>query len=148
MILSTLSDLRHYAALNPLFGDVVKFLYSHDLDNMPTGKTQIVGDDLFLNIVDAKPRTRREAKLETHRQYIDIQIPLDGVEEHGWTPLAKLPEAPYDADNDIAFYDNEPGIFYTLRPHQCAIYFPEDGHAPAICNQTTRKAIFKVKVAE
>lgn len=148
MILTTLDGLHHYAALNPLFVDVLKFLADHDLDNMPTGKTSIVGDDLFLNIVDAKPRARRDAKLETHRQYIDIQIPLDGVEEHGWTPLSKLAEAPYDAESDISFYPDEPGIFYTLLPHQCAIYFPEDGHAPAICNQTTRKAIFKVKVKD
>ena len=32
------------------------------------------------NFSQTKPKTKEEAKLETHNQFIDIQIPLSGVE--------------------------------------------------------------------
>ena len=153
MIVDSIEQLRRYAALNPRFAVVAEFLRTHDLATMPDGKHQIQGDDLFVNIQDAPAKTRFEARFETHRQMIDIQIPVSGTEEHGWTPLADLPEAAYDPAIDMTLHDPEqpesiPSLastYYTLRPGQFAIYFPSDGHAPAITSTTLRKAIFKVK---
>lgn len=147
MIIDTLSNLERYASLNPLFPEVIKFINQHPLDTLPLGKHAILGDDLFVNIVDAQPKQRPEARLETHRQMIDIQVPLSGTEEHGWSPLSSLPEAAYDEASDISFYDGAASIYYHVSPMQMTIYFPEDAHAPAITPVTLRKAIFKVRVS-
>ena len=83
MVIDTLEQLKAYANLNPLFGEVVAFLESHDLNTMECGKYPIKGDDLFLNLTVAKAKMPDEAVMETHRKMIDIQIPISTAETYG-----------------------------------------------------------------
>lgn len=145
MILDTLDKLQHYAALNPLFPEVLRFLAEHPLDTLAPGRHDILGDDLYVNIQDASPRGRAEAKLESHQRMVDIQIPLSASEEMGYTPLCDLPKAEYNAQKDISFYSETPQTYFTVKPNQFVIFFAHDGHAPAISPKEFRKAIFKVK---
>lgn len=147
MVIDTLDKLNSYTSMNPLFGDVVEFLKSHDLNTLECGKYPIKGDDLFLNLTTAKGKTPEEAVLETHRRMIDIQIPISASETYGYTPLCNLPEAGYDEGKDIT---KLPGIaadsYVTCQPGMFAIFFPQDGHAPCISPEPEiKKAIFKVK---
>ena len=148
MIIDTLENLGKYVALNPLFADVVAFLAQNDLDKLDEGKHLIKDKDLFVNIQAAKGRSCEAATLETHRDMIDIQIPLDGEETFGYTPLCDLPSFEYNAEKDITKYgDTMAQTYVTLKPGQMAIFFPQDGHAPCISDkETIKKAIFKVKV--
>jgi YhcH/YjgK/YiaL family protein len=145
MILDTLDNLKMYTGLNPLFPKVVEFIQSHDLSSMPLCKTAIIGDELYLTIADAQPKSQEEAVVETHRQMIDIQIPLSGTETHGFAPLSSLEEATYQEQDDISFYTRPPQTFLSVCPGEFVIFFPQDGHAPAITPVVLRKAIFKVK---
>lgn len=148
MIIDTLDNLGKYVALNPLFAEVVEFLKSHDLNTMEAGKYPIKDKDLFLNLTLAKGRTKEVATLETHINMIDIQIPLSCDETFGYTPLGDLPEFEYNAEKDITKYGTTLAQTYvTLKPYQMGIFFPQDGHAPCISeNSEIKKAIFKVKV--
>ena len=154
MIIDSIEVLDRYEGLNPLFKLVVDFIRKTDLTTLPTGKTVIQGDNLYVNVTDAPIKGRDEARFETHRDMIDIQIPFDAPEEHGLAPVATVPQARYDESNDMTLHDPEPGVsnealastYFTLKPGQFAIYFPTDGHAPAITTTGLRKAIFKVKV--
>ena len=101
MIVDTLENLEKYVSLNPLFAEVVKFLKENDLNELEDGKHSIVGNDLFVNITTAHGKTVDEAVFETHKNMLDIQIPLDNEETYGYLPLAKLPEAEYNAENDV-----------------------------------------------
>jgi YhcH/YjgK/YiaL family protein len=78
---------------------------------------------------------------------IDIQIPLDGEETFGYTPLKDLPDFEYNAEKDITKYGATMAQTYvTCKPGQMAIFFPQDGHAPCITGfPEIKKAIFKVK---
>lgn len=147
MIIDTLDNLGRYVGLNALFADVVEFIKNKDLESMEPGKYVINGNDLFVNIDIAKGKTQDEAVLETHREMIDIQIPLDGPETYGYTPLCDLPEYEYNAEKDITKYGNTAAQTYvTLKPGQMVIFFPQDGHAPCISeNAAIKKAIFKVR---
>lgn len=147
MIIDTLENLVKYEAVNPLFKEVVKFIENNDLMSLPEGKHIIKGDDLFVNIQVAKGKTPDEAVLESHRKMIDIQIPIDGMETYGYTPLCNLPEAEYSQEKDMSKY---PGImaesFIDCQPGMFAVFFPQDGHAPCITMAPQiKKAIFKVK---
>ncbi len=147
MVIDTLDNLAKYEGLNPLFKDVVDFLKKNDLNKLEAGKHLIKGSDLFVNITTAKGRTPDEAVLETHVKMIDIQIPLDGSETYGYTPLCRLPETPYNAEKDITKYEGMAESFIDCQPGMFAIFFPQDGHAPCISmNPEIKKAIFKVKV--
>ena len=147
MIIDTLDNLGKYVALNPLFAEVVEFLEKNNLEAMADGKYPIKGQDLFLNLTTAQGKGPDEAVLETHVKMIDIQIPIDGPETYGFTPLEHLPEAGYDEEKDITMY---PGLmaenFIDCQPGMFAVFFPQDGHAPCISMfPQIRKAIFKIK---
>ncbi len=145
MILDHISSFSKYNSLNPLFAKVAEYIGQIDLGQLPLGRHEILGDDLFVNIVDAKPKSREAARIETHDAMIDIQIPISAGEQMGWTPRHYLVEAPYNADDDITFYEGLAQTYFIVEPGQFVIFFPNDGHAPAITDNTLRKAIFKVK---
>ena len=153
MIVDTLDRLDRYTGLNPRFALVVDFLRKNDLSQLQPGIHPIDGDDVYVNIQNAPAKTRQEARFETHRRMIDIQVPISASEEHGWAPLEALPVSEYDEKVDMTFHDPVPPAtpdsvaqtYFTLCPGQFAIYFPTDGHAPAITTKALRKAIFKVK---
>lgn len=147
MIIDTLDNLAKYEAVNPLFKDVVAFLKENDLNTLEAGKHVIKGNDLFVNITTAKGKAPDEAVMETHKNMIDIQIPLDAPETYGYTPLCRLPEIPYNAEKDITKYpDLMAESFIDCQPGMFAIFFPQDGHAPCISMMPEiKKAIFKVK---
>lgn len=153
MIIDDLKAFDRYVGLNPLFAAVAEYLATTDLSVLPTGITRIQGDDLYINVQEAPVKSRQEARFETHQRMIDIQIPISGDEEHGWAPLHLLPEAPYNAETDMTLHDpaapqtpeDIATTYFTLRCGQFAIYFPTDGHAPAVTATGLRKAIIKVK---
>ena len=147
MIIDTLENLKKYESLNPLFPKVVAFLKANDLNVLETGKHEIEGKDLFVNIQMAKGKTPDEAVIETHDKMIDIQIPLSAAETFGYTPREALPAAEYNAEKDIT---KIPGLaaesYVTAQPGSFCIFFPQDGHAPCIAGiPEIKKAIFKVK---
>ena len=148
MVIDTLDNLKLYVGMNPLFAEVGKFIEENDLLALEEGKPLIKGKDLFVNITTAKGKMPDEAVMETHRNMIDIQIPLDEEETFGYLPLEDLPDdVPYNEEKDITKYPGIPGSSYvTCRPGMMAIFFPQDGHAPCIANVPgIKKAIFKVK---
>ena len=147
MIIDKLENLKNYASVNPLFPKVVEFVQQNDLNALETGKHEIVGKDLFVNIQMAKGRTPAEATIETHNNMIDIQIPLSDAETFGYTQRDALPEAEYNAEKDITKIPNLAADSYiTCQPGMMAIFFPQDGHAPCIAGvPEIKKAIFKVK---
>ena len=147
MIIDTIENLGKYVALNLLFADVVEFLKNNDLQTIEEGKHFIKDKDLFVNIQVAKGKTQEAAVLETHIEMIDIQIPITCEETFGYTPLCDLPDFEYNAEKDITKYgDTKAQTYVTVKPGQFVIFFPQDGHAPCIINQSEiKKAIFKVK---
>ena len=147
MVIDTLEHLEDYVSSNPLFKDVYDFLKDNDLTSLPEGKHEIKGEQLFVNVTTVKGKEPSDAVLEYHREMIDIQIPLSAPETYGYTPLADLPEAAFDADNDIAKVPGVPAQSYvTCTPGMFVIFFPQDAHAPCISMESElRKAIFKVK---
>ena len=147
MVIDTLENLEKYASLNPLFAQAIEFIKSHDLQAMEVGKTELKGKDLFVNIQQTKPKTKEEAKLEAHREYIDIQIPLSGTEVMGYTALKDCvpANAEFDAEKDIVFFEGLAESYMTVKPGTFTIFFPQDGHAPGITPDGVKKVIVKVK---
>lgn len=146
MVIDKIENLEKYASLNPLFSQAIEFLKSTDLNAHEIGKVKLQGDDLVVNFAQARSKTKEEAKLETHNRFIDIQIPLDGVEVMGYTPRADLPDAEYNAEKDITFYPGLAESYLTIKPGMFAIFFPEDGHAPGVTPDGVKKVIVKVLV--
>lgn len=147
MIIDTLDNLHKYTSLCPGLQAVVDYLSSHSLESLSDGRHAVAGEDVWVNVQTCQARSREEAPLEVHREMIDIQIPLDGQEEHGYSPLteATLLSASYDAQADISFLPIQPQDYFIVPAGQFVLYMPGEGHAPAITDRPLRKAVFKVK---
>jgi YhcH/YjgK/YiaL family protein len=149
MIIDTLENLKYYIPLNPLFADVVKFIEENDLLQLEAGKHEIKGKDLFVNIINQKGKTVDEAVMETHKNMLDIQIPLDGDETYGYMPLGDIAvKADYNAEKDLTKYPGqESSTFVNCHPGMFAMFLPQDGHTPCISKAPEfKKAVFKVKM--
>lgn len=146
MVVDKLENLEKYVSLNPLFAQAVEFLKSTDLDAHEIGKITLKEGELMVNFSQTRPKTKEEAKLETHNQFIDIQVPLSGVEVMGYTPRTDLPEEEYNAEKDITFYKGLAKDYLTITPGMFAIFFPQDGHAPGVTSDGVKKVIVKVRV--
>ncbi|MDR2146994.1 MAG: YhcH/YjgK/YiaL family protein [Tannerella sp.] len=148
MILDSLKNSGRYESLHPLFRKAFDFLKNTDFSTIEDGKVTTDDPRLFFSFSTVSGKEPKDAKLETHIQYIDIQTPISAAEIIGWKAKSELQTVlqPYDAEKDVAFSDDEPTSFSMLLPGQFAIFFPEDGHAPAIGKGAIRKIIAKIAV--
>ncbi|MBO5703318.1 MAG: YhcH/YjgK/YiaL family protein [Bacteroidaceae bacterium] len=146
MILTTLKDSDRYNSLHPYFKQVFDYIKQNDLANVEPGRITLIPEKLFINVCDAKLIERENQKLEVHRKYIDIHLPLSAPETIGWAPLNALGESenPFNETDDFALYPEEATIYFTVLPGQALIVYPEDAHAPIIGQGTLRKLIVKV----
>ncbi|MCF2737267.1 MULTISPECIES: YhcH/YjgK/YiaL family protein [Bacteroides] len=146
MIIDKLENIGMYASVNPLFAQAIEFLKSTDLNAHELGKVVLKEGELFVNFAAARPKTKDDAKIETHNNFIDIQIPLTGTELMGYMPRTDLAEAEYNAEKDVTFYPGHATDYLTVKPGMFAIFFPEDAHAPGVTEVELKKVIVKVRV--
>lgn len=83
MIIANITDREHYYSLHPKMKQLWDYILTHDLANSPTGRINIDGDRLFVNVDDSEMSPKEERPLEVHRRYIDVQIPLTASEKIG-----------------------------------------------------------------
>ena len=146
MIIDKLENIGMYASVNPLFAQAIEFLKSTDLNAHEPGKVVLKEGELFVNFAAARPKTKDDAKIETHNNFIDIQIPLTGTELMGYMPRTDLAEAEYNTEKDVTFYPCHATDYLTVKPGMFAIFFPEDAHAPGVTEVELKKVIVKVRV--
>lgn len=148
MILDSLENLKNYAGLSRNMAKAIEFILNTDLNSLHIGRNEVCGDEIFANVMEVQPRTKEEVPIEIHRKYIDIQIPLTNDEVMGYIPKAQLPEAEYNEQNDVALYPvGMPATDYVnVKRSMFTIFFPQDGHAPAVTPVKLKKVIVKVAV--
>lgn len=148
MILDNLKNTGMYENLHPRFKQAFEFLNNTDLVQFPLGKTELDGVALFVNVVEVEGKGADEAKMETHLQYIDIQVPVAASETMGWIAVNDLKHTTqeYNAEKDVAFFGDKASNFIVVQPGEFAIFFPEDAHQPGIATGSHKKVIVKVLV--
>jgi YhcH/YjgK/YiaL family protein len=148
MILDVLGNCDAYADLNPHFAKAFEFLRRNDLTNLPEGRHEVDGDNVYAVVAKGVGRKPEEAMIETHDRYIDIQYVVSGTDTMGWKPRRDLGPAADASEpaKDVAFYKDTPTVWSKVTPGMLAIYFPEDAHLPMISDSDLHKVIMKVAV--
>lgn len=150
MILGSLQNSERVEKLYPAFKKILSFIKTHNCAELPTGRIELDGEKVFLNVDDATLRKQDEQVLEVHRKYIDIHFPITDDEIVGWRDLASINVdslAPFDTEKDFAFYPQAAKTYFTVQPGEFYIMFPEDAHAPIIGEGYLRKIVAKVMVS-
>ena len=87
MIKDHINNAHYYDDLHPNFRSVLEILQSLNLDALQPGHIELDGKYVYININETNSKTKEEALLESHRQYIDIQMPLTNNETFGVKPI-------------------------------------------------------------
>ena len=132
---------------NKYYTQAIEFVKTHDLNEMPLGKYDLDEDNLWINIVETEMRSKEDAKLEIHKDFIDIQIPLSRDEQFGVKPKAECdhPIGEYDSVNDILFFCDSIEQIETIEIGKMIVFDTDTAHAPLIGKGRIRKAIIKVR---
>lgn len=146
ILVDTIEQAEKYYELHPAFKEAFEFLKQRTLADLPVGRNEINGDQLFCLVAKDMGRSRDEAKLEAHRKYIDIQYIISGTDEMGWIPTANCDsiDTSYDLNNDIEFFKDDPQTWTKVPAGSFAIFYPEDAHAPMVGTEEIHKVVVKV----
>lgn len=148
MIYSTIKESARIESLHPQFKKLFDFLKENDFLNQELGRTELDGNNLFINNVDSALYAAEERSLEAHKEYLDIQIPLDAPEIFGIKATADCKEikSAYNEEKDIVFFVDKPTNFVTVYPGEFIVLYPEDAHAPLIGEGKIRKLVVKIRI--
>ena len=129
MIMDRLERFRCYQRSVPELWDAVRFAERVQKEQLPPGKYPVGKGFAFVQ--EGNTRSFEEADFEVHRNYLDVQILLNGSEMWEYADRADLAvKTPY-----------EPGMFYLV--------YPDDGHKPC-CHEkeqtSYRKVVVKIKI--
>ena len=80
MIFDQLAHIKAYQGISRNLDTAIAFITSHNLQELPMGRTEINGTQVFLNKMEAETAPETAKQYEVHKKYMDIQIDLIGTE--------------------------------------------------------------------
>lgn len=155
MILGKISSLKRYKGINRDLDFAIDYIIEANLKNIPYGIHYINGNNFYLNRMKYMGKNWNDCFFESHDNYLDIHIVLDGKEFIGYTnidDLTLMESHPYDIENDLHKYYKE-----VVNPQMCrlekdsfAIMFPEDAHLSQLIinEEPIEKIVFKIKCSK
>lgn len=122
------------------------WIQEHRQDIPKNGEYEIDGQDLRALVQTVQVKAEAERAFESHRREIDLQCCFTGYETIAWAPTDSLTvNTEYDSKNDYVLYDVPSSTtVITMTPGTFAIFFPEDGHLPALNGAGSRKVVIKI----
>ncbi len=128
---------------------IFKFMKENDLAKLAPGKYPIDGDRCFVNVADAKTKSKDAVMIEAHKKYIDLQYMYTNAELMGLISTADAKEIkPYNEKKDVVNYSGDKIKYYTLSGKTFFLLFPGELHQASIypkgTETTGRKIVFKI----
>lgn len=128
----------------------LELVKKHDLNSLPDGRYELSDGSYFI-IHEYITKHEDYCRLESHRNYVDVQWILDGRERIRVYPVDKLePEIPYDFEKDVAFWKPVDNMMEILMySGSYIVLYPNDAYMPCIMcekQERVRKIVVKVKI--
>lgn len=152
MIYDNLKNIGKYHFDNENMEKTIAFLMNNDLLNMEQKKYEIVKDEIYINFLHTTQKALSEREYEAHNDFVDIHIPLEGLDFIRSTEKDNLTVTiPYTEDGDymMGTYEGDAYTDCSIPKGYFGLYFPEDAH---LVNGTpnepgkVKKFVVKVKV--
>lgn len=147
MITDKIDNIDKYKEISP---DICAFIKKLDPD-IQCGKYWINHDD-YANVDVYKTKKHDNCTFEAHKNYIDIQLLLEGQERLDYIDTCNLSvKVPYDAEKDLIFYNNPEKTpnSIILEKGNFAMLFPYEAHKPQMSlmsyGQDVKKVVIKIK---
>ena len=150
MIYDTVENMSLYFDKDPRFAKVCKAYEDFMKNPVESGRIDIEPEKVWCNVSKYETKLREGAKYESHREFADVQLMVEGEELIGWAPFDECTITDdFKEGGDIAFMTAENDIMLPLRKGYFMVFFPEDAHMPCIkspASDTAFKLVFKVKL--
>ena len=152
MIVTLLSNISRYRGLSKNLDAAIDWLKAGAWRELPLGKYQIQGDDVFALVQEYATKEPSACRFEAHRKYTDIQMLVTGREKIEVTDVASLQvQEPYKPDIEFYSVPKRQGVqSLEMEPELAAIFFPEDAHRPSMriadAAETVKKVVVKVAI--
>jgi len=146
MIVCPWKDLGRYPPVIPGLEEAMKVVA--ELTDL-TPRTVPLSDGNKILVQQNTTKDAATQKIETHRNYLDIQYIVEGEETMGWAPTETLtPADEYNPVKDKQMYTGHVD-FMRIAQGYCYVVWPEDGHMPGVHIDTPKeykKLVVKLKV--
>lgn len=151
MILCRINEAARYRSISSHLAAAIDWLMKHFDDEFVKGiytLDEYSAAEITVKCEEPALLPREKARLEAHKRFIDIHVPLKGTEIIGWAPVNALKylQQAYNDQTDIEFYGDNAHSMLHVSKGQIVIFFPEDAHAPNIGLGNHRKLCIKIPV--
>ena len=147
MICDDLKHLKRYQGLNKNLDTAIDYLQTHGLAALPDGRTEVDGDNVFINLMDATLHSDHGFHPEYHKTYADLQIDITGGEGWGYTNIPGKEIGEFTGD--CGFQDSASVVTGALGEGRFVLFFPTELHKPGLVQHGcvgVRKAVVKIKM--
>jgi YhcH/YjgK/YiaL family protein len=150
MIIDSLQNAHLYHGLGPRFIKAFEYLAQTDFTNLPKGKYEIDGTNIFAIVNEYDTIAAAGEQMEAHKKHIDVQYIVQGQEQIGHDFLQQqVPSKAYDEESDYMLFAEKPAFFSRLQQHYFAVFFPGDLHMPNLMDgqsMKVKKVVVKIKI--
>lgn len=149
MIYDVIKNVGKYRGQSIWLDKAISFLETTDLKSLPIGRTEIDGDKVFVNVMEAKARKEDELQFEIHKKYMDIQIDIEGSENIKIGFDVNNVFQAYKEEIDFGAVDCTESITCSLGNERFIICMSDEPHKPGIAtgdDTYLKKCVVKVAV--
>ncbi len=147
MIYDTTENINQYRGLFENLDIAIDYIENNDISELPLGRTDIDGDNVFVNIMEVETQPSSEKNFEVHSKYMDLQMDIKGTEicEVSLGDITEL--EPYSDETDCAILDCELSAALVMGEGRFAVFMVEEPHKPNVRAEgfiNVKKAVFKI----
>ena len=148
MIYDKIKNIDLYKGLYPNLDIAIDYIKKGEYVNLPLGKQDIVGKDVWVNVIEIEGKDVATTPFEIHKKYLDIHVDITGNEliETGGEGV----ETSFDENRDFGIVECENANSSYMSPEDFYICMLDEPHKPACAapgkDKAIKKCIFKVLV--
>ena len=136
MIASALATASFDEATAARLARALDWISQTNMAALEVGRHDIVGDEVYANVMEVTPMLPASKQFEAHRRYIDVHYVIAGEELIGVAPVGECPVAQEYAEADDFSLHGDPAdaarvTWVLLREGELCVTPPADAHKPA-----------------
>ena len=149
MIYTNMKNIRRYLGIDPKLDKAIEYILANDVKSLSMGIHEIDGKDVFVNRHEYDTIPEEKGNWEGHRDYLDIQMVLEGQERIGVSDVSVLEQTGYIEERDRYNFTGPVTAWLPMHPGDLLILYPEDAHMVKVQidgQEHLQKACVKVRV--
>ena len=149
MIYDKLSNAKRYLGISSNLDVALRFIAEHDLNELPLGKTSILDDQVFINVMMTEASPLEEKEFKIHKKYMDIQLDIFGTERIDIGDSGNIDIFESNTEDDLYFVKSNTRTECILGPGNFLICMAGEPHKPAIAtgaDVSLKKCVVKIHI--